>query len=259
MSSGHHILSAREYEPAAAGRCALAIMTKAPRAGEVKTRLTPPLTAVEAAALNVSFLRDMAAAILAAGSGARGIGCYTPADAAASYQEILPGEFQLIAQRGSNLGERLIFAAQDLFAVGFSSVCLIGSDSPAVPAATFAEAVRILSLPGDCLVLGPSEDGGYYLVGLKKMHRRIFEEISWSTGSVLEQTLERAAELTLRVHLLPLGYDVDNHVTLRRLCHELFGRNESREGITAPVTKEFLREILGRQGRERIGLDQPVA
>ena len=125
--------------------------------------------------------------------------------------------------------------------------------------AAFAEAVKVLSLPDDCVVLGPSDDGGYYLVGLNKMHRRIFEEIKWSTGRVLEQTLERAAELDLPVHLLPTGYDVDDRVTLRRLCHELFGPNDSREESAAPATKKFLREMLAGEGRERIWLDQTVA
>src|SRR5438552_8484224 len=88
------------------GICALAIMTKAPRAGHVKTRLTPPLTAEEAAMLNICFLRDTAAAIAEVGRGARGIGCYTPAGAENTYGEILPPNFQLIPQRGENFGAR---------------------------------------------------------------------------------------------------------------------------------------------------------
>lgn len=232
-------------------------MTKAPRAGEVKTRLTPPLTAQEAAALNRCFLRDTAAAIVAVGAGARGIGCYTPSDAAALYQEILPREFELVRQRGLDLEERLIFAAQDLFTVGFSSVCLIGSDIPAVPTAVFAEAVKILTLPDEGVVLGPSDDGGYYLIGLKRMQRRMFEEIKWSTGSVLEQTLARASELCLPVHLLPTAYDVDDRVTLWRLCLDLLGPDD--RGMAAPATKEFLREIIAREGRQRIWPDVTFA
>jgi len=258
MRAQHRILSPNEYEPTADGLCALAVMTKAPRAGEVKTRLIPPLTAEEAAALNICFLRDTAGAIIRAGEGARGIGCYTPIDAEAAYQEIFPADFQLIAQRGSDLGERLIFATEDLLAVGFSSVCLIGSDSPTVPASAFAEAVKILSLPKECVVMGPSDDGGYYLIGLKKMHRRMFEEIDWSTGRVFAQTEQRARELGLSVHLLPAAYDVDDRATLRRLCHDLL-RNQSGKEIAATATKNFLREIIDREGRERIWLDEAVA
>ena len=259
MSARHRILSPHEYDPAAAGQCALAVMTKAPRAGEVKTRLTPPLTAKEAAALNVCFLHDTAAAIAGAGQGARGIGCYTPVDAAAAYQEVLPSDFQLIAQRGLDLGERLTFALEDLLEIGFSSVCLIGSDSPTVPASTYAAAVKILSQPDDCAVLGPSDDGGYYLIGLKKNHSRMFQEIDWSTRSVCEQTLKRAAEIGLPIRLLPAGYDVDDLVTLRRLCYDLLGSNDSKKEITARATRNFLGEIINREGPEPIWLHQAVA
>ena len=105
--------------------CALAIMTKAPRAGQVKTRLTPPLTAEEAATLNACFLRDISAAIGKAGELARGIGCYTPVGAEEAYREILPADFHLIPQRTGAFGHRLACAAEDLLAVGFDSVCLI--------------------------------------------------------------------------------------------------------------------------------------
>ena len=234
-------------------------MTKAPRAGHVKTRLTPPLTAEEAAALNICFLRDTARAIVAAGEGTRGIGCYTPADAAAAYQEIFPKDFKLISQRGSDLKERLIFAVEDLLGVGFSSVCLIGSDSPSVSASTFAEAAQILSSPNEGIVLGPSHDGGYYLIGMKTLQRRLFEEIDWSTGSVLEQTLARAAEIVLPVHLLPEAYDVDDRVTLRLLCHDLLGPKKDQTEIVAPETRKFLQELIGREGRERIWPEKVVA
>src|SRR5205809_4587276 len=87
--------------------CALALMTKAPRAGRVKTRLTPPLTPEEAAALNICFLRDTAAAISEVRDGARGIACYTPLGSEDTYREILPADFHLIPQRGDRFGERL--------------------------------------------------------------------------------------------------------------------------------------------------------
>ena len=89
-------------------------------------------------------------------------------------------------------GERLTLAAEDLFSVGFAAVCLIDSDSPTVPQHAYADAVRLLAQPGDRMVLGPSDDGGYYLIGLKTAHRRVFEEIDWSTERVFEQTVARA-------------------------------------------------------------------
>ena len=122
-------------------------MTKAPRAGQVKTRLTPPLSTEEAAALNICFLRDISAAIGRVGGNARGIGCFTPVGTEETYRDIFPAEFQLLAQRDGDLSQRLVGATEDLFAVGFTSVCLINSDSPTAPTSVFAEAARLLSSP----------------------------------------------------------------------------------------------------------------
>ena len=183
---------------------------------------------------------------------ARGVGVYTPRGAEAAYGDILPEDFFLIPQRGDHFGDRLIFAAEDLFKVGFASVCLINSDSPTVPAETFTQAADLLRLPGDRIVLGPCDDGGYYLIGFKKLHREIFERIDWSTEHVLDQTLQRAADIGAEVKLLPAGYDVDDRATLERLCSELLGENASRNCGIAPNTQKFLAEIVSREGRGRI-------
>ena len=227
-------------------------MTKAPRAGQVKTRLNPPLTAEEAATLNGCFLRDISATIAKVGDGVRGIGCFTPATAAETYGNIFPGEFQLLAQREGNLTQRLIGAIEDLIALGFASVCLINSDSPTAPVSVFAEAARLLSSPEEKVVLGPSDDGGYYLIGMRKLHARLFEEIDWSTDRVRAQTGERAAEIGLAVRLLPACYDVDDHKSLHRLCDDLLGPNQSVDPEIAPATRQFLCDIVAREGRERI-------
>ena len=83
----------------------------------------------------------------------------------------------------------------------------------------------MLAQPGDRAVLGPSIDGGYYLLGVKQPHRRLFEDIAWSTEQVARQTLERAAEIGLRVHVLPPWYDVDDASSLDTLQAELCGRS----------------------------------
>jgi len=241
MTDRYRLLSPNELDPAAIGVCALAIMTKVPRPGEVKTRLSPPLTPEEAAALNRCFLQDTAAAVSQAGPGARGIGCYTPIGMEGAYRDILPPDFQLIAQRPGTFGERLAGATADLLAVGFTAVCLIDSDSPTIPASFFARAVQILSMPHNSVVLGPSDDGGYYLIGMKKLHRALFEDIAWSTDQVLDQTRRKAHKLGLEVRLLPAGYDVDDQVSFERLCRDLLGPNESGQG-SAPATRAFLRE-----------------
>jgi len=232
--------------------CALGIMTKVPEAGKVKTRLTPPLTQDEAAALNICFLHDLSSsmAVAAQRAPAKGVGIYTPVGKESAYDEILPEGFVLIAQRGEDFGERLQNAVVDMLAAGFASVCLINSDSPTVPATSFTEAAAELAKPGDRIVLGPSDDGGYYLIGLKTFHGRVFEEIEWSTERVLEQTLKRAKEIGVPVHQLPTGFDVDDRVTLQRLCDELLGRNAPDD--IAPNTRKFLRDIVKREGRARI-------
>lgn len=232
------------------GLCALGIMTKAPEAGKVKTRLTPPLTSAEAAALNECFLRDLSQSIAGAArhSPAHGVAIYTPVGKEAAYTDILPEEFLLISQRGEAFGERLSNAVTDLLSAGFGSACLINSDSPTVPTANFAEAANELARPGDRIVIGPSDDGGYYLIGLKQLHLRVFEDIDWSTEVVLEQTLERAKETGVPVHQLPSDFDVDDRATLRRLCDELFGDYVN----VAPNTKRFLKQIIEREGRDRI-------
>ena len=256
MNTIHRVLNPNTPAQIADDVCALAVMTKAPRAGMVKTRLVPPLTQYEAAKLNRSFLRDIADGISSAigetatDRAARGVGVYTPPGTEADYENILPQEFFLIPQRGDHFGDRLTFAAEDLFKVGFASVCLINSDSPTVPAESFSQAVKLLRLPEDRTVLGPCDDGGYYLIGLKSLHRELFGRIDWSTECVLEQTRQRAAEIDLEVKLLPAGYDVDDRATLRRLCGELLVQNSP--DCLAPNTRKFLTEIIEREGRDRI-------
>ena len=253
MKAVHRVLDANLSDTGALGFCALAVMTKAPRAGQVKTRLVPPLTLAEAARLNTCFLRDTANAIAeATGDIARGIAVYTPVGAAEAYIDLLPYDFDLLPQRGNGFGERLAAASEDLFRIGFASVCLIDSDSPTVSAECYTQAAKMLSVQNDRIVLGPADDGGYYLIGMKKNHRRLFEEIDWSTERVLDQTVQRATELNLAVEFLPTSYDVDDRATLRRVCDELL-RDNSRSTIdTAPATRAFLREIVEREGRARI-------
>lgn len=245
----HRILDPALSSSKFSGLCALAVMTKAPVAGKVKTRLVPPLTGEEAAMLNICFLRDISSSIEKATQDQRasGVAVYTPVGAEESYRGILPDDFFLLVQRGETFGERLLNATEDLLLLGFQSVCLINSDSPTVPAEVFSEAVEVLSAPGDRVVLGPSEDGGYYLIGLKQAHRRIFEEIDWSTEKVLQQTKDRVAELHLDIHLLPTWFDVDDGATLRRLCESLV-KVESNQ--LAPATQNYLRDLVAKKGAQ---------
>lgn len=248
----HRVLDPATRAPVAIGKCALGIMTKAPVPGKVKTRLTPPLTPDEAAALNVCFLQDLARSIADAGALAQGVGVYTPVGSEAAYAEIFPEDFVLIPQRGDGFGERLEYAISDLLAVGFESACLINSDSPTVSSRAFADATEALHKDGDRVVLGPSDDGGYYLIGMKQLHRGLFEGIEWSTEKVLAQTLARAKELGLEVHMLPAFYDIDDGAILRRLCGELLADEIQAADSPAPATRRFLTQLIEREGRGRI-------
>jgi hypothetical protein len=238
----------REVERA--GVCALAVMAKAPRAGKVKTRLQPPLSADEAAALNVRFLRDTAENIAAVASegGSQGLICYTPVGDEAAFDDLLPDNFALIAQRGDGFGERLLHAAEDILSCGFGAVCLIDSDSPTLPASALREAVRELRRSGERVVIGPSEDGGYYLIGLKRAEPKLFERITWSTESVYAQTLDRVRETGVELVELPKWYDVDDAATLkvleRELLHDERPAFASVDGYVAEWTREMLAELV---------------
>jgi uncharacterized protein len=239
-----------------ASQCALAVMAKAPRPGKVKTRLAPPLTLEQAAGLNACFLRDTAANVgaVAASGCAAGVISYTPVGDEGFFDNLLPGDFALIPQRGDGFGERLLATAQDLLSCGYGSVCLIDSDSPTVPAAAFEQAIGELQKEGDRVVLGPSEDGGYYLIGLKCAHPEVFADIAWSTSSVFAETVAAAKAAGIEVVVLPLWYDVDDGETLELLTAELLGGVSppfaELAGYLAEHTRAYLLQ-LSQEGSDR--------
>jgi rSAM/selenodomain-associated transferase 1 len=243
------ILSPANPVPARASQCALAVMAKAPRAGKVKTRLSPPLTLEQSAALNICFLQDTTqniAEVSLSGESA-GIICYTPIGDESAFDNLLPLSFQLIPQRGDAFGERLLAAAEDILGCGYDSVCLIDSDSPTVPAAAFQQAVTELARPGDRIVLGPSHDGGYYLLGLKRPHPEPFTNVHWSTDTVFAETIAAAKAANIETVILPLWYDVDHAATLSILSDELLTSTPpsftTLPGYPAPRTRTFLQNL----------------
>jgi hypothetical protein len=209
-------------------------MAKASTPGRTKTRLVPPLTFEEAAALNTAFLQDVADNLVLAArhadprAGIAGYAAYCPAGSEDFFHRILPAEIRLIDAWLPNFGDCLLRTIQEILARGHASAVVLNSDSPTLPTALLIETAEMLARPGDHAVLGPSSDGGYYLLGLKTAHRRMFEDIAWSTERVAEQTLERAREIKLQVHMLPVWYDVDDIASLRRLRAELCDSDEQR-------------------------------
>ena len=241
------------------GFCAVAIIAKAPRNGAVKTRLAPPLSEAEAAALSGCFIRDTADNIIAAAQSTpiHGHVAYSPRESETVFREMLPEAIRLLPSRRVGLGYSLADAAEDLLAAGYGAVCLVNSDSPTLPTSVLIEAAKTLLASGDRVVLGPAEDGGYYCIGLKSPHARLFEGIAWSTEKVLAQTLERAQEIGLDAMVLPMWYDVDDAASLRRLAEELLGNPIQENRLTrfgAPHTARFLLHLLGNGGDRRIGV-----
>ena len=160
---------------------ALVLMAKAPRSGEVKTRLISALGADEANRLYIAFLCDTFALMEDVMDEREELTialCYTPEGDEEAFEEVEREGSLMIPQRGDDLGARLFNCFADLFALGFESVVAIGADSPTLPGKFVFDAFDCFESDDD-VVIGPAEDGGYYLIGMRKLHRRIFEDIPW--------------------------------------------------------------------------------
>lgn len=224
--------------------CAMAVMAKAPVAGRAKTRLVPPLDATQAARLAAAFIADATANIQAAGLPA--YAAYAPAgDTTLLARTCAPGTVLLLADGSAGAGEgvaglgrALLHATRGLLACGHASVCLLSPDAPTVPTRYLAEAARLLAMPGERVVLGPAEDGGYWLLGLRAPHARLFADIAWSTPSVAASTRARATEIGVALAELPAWYDVDDAASLARLQRDLVA--PAPDAFAAPATRAAL-------------------
>jgi hypothetical protein len=198
-------------------------MAKASVAGRAKTRLIPVLGADAAADLNTAFLKDVVANLDAAGEQALidPWMAFAPAGSDAFFRSCLPSHVGLLETAAPDFGACLFHAVERLLARGYASAVVLNSDSPTLPTSFLVSAATALAAPGDRAVVGPSVDGGYYLLGLKTPHRRLFEDVAWSTEHVFEQTLARAHEIDLPVVVLPAWYDVDEPPMLHILAREL--------------------------------------
>jgi rSAM/selenodomain-associated transferase 1 len=199
---------------------AVAVMARVPGAAPVKSRLHAALTAARATELYRCFLLDRLDA-LAAVPGVAPVVAFTPPEARARMAALLPPQFGLVAQEGLGLSERLTRLFARLLAAGYPAALAMDSDSPTLPMAYVAEAARTLAADEADVVMGPSDDGGYYLIGLRAPRPALFADVPWSTPAVLEVTVARARGLGLRVRLLPRWYDVDTADDLRRLRAEV--------------------------------------
>lgn len=233
---------------------ALAIFAKAPIAGQVKTRLCPPLTHEHAADLFRCFLLDTVERMYALAT-VQVFLAITPADSEPLFRQLfrhlIPFPVRYLPQRGDSLGEREINMLADMLAAGFSRVLIIGSDIPTLPLAYIQEAFTRLEDPHCDAVFGPSTDGGYYLVGAREVHRPLFENIAWSTPQVLEQTLEQAQLHQLTLELVPSWYDVDTVEDLHQLVSDAREKRNGSDDV--PRTRELLKRLGFYAGEKKGG------
>ncbi len=218
---------------------ALAIFAKAPIAGQVKTRLCPPLTFEEAAELYRCFLIDSVSRACTL-ADVHVCLAFTPAHSAPLFRELLQVPLRYVPQRGGSLGEREANLFTDLLQAGYGRVVMIGSDIPTLPLAHLRNAFALLADPRTDVVIGPSQDGGYYLLGACQLHPALFENITWSTSTVFAETLEQAQHAGLTVAQVPAWYDVDAEEDLQKLAVEL---TPPAHAVRAPRTRALLARL----------------
>ncbi len=225
---------------------ALIIFAKAPIPGQVKTRLCPPLTPDEAASLHGSVVLDMLERSRGAASMDRFLACSPSSDHV--FFRILEERHgvRLITQTGDDLGARMARAMADAFDSGYRQVLIIGTDLPTLPGSVFGDAVRLLA--SHDLVLGPTLDGGYYLIGLRKPAPELFTGIPWSTNRVLALTREQAAARGLHTALLPVRRDIDTVEDLAALIEDtgIAKGTKGGGGALSPRTAGVLRLLADR-------------
>jgi rSAM/selenodomain-associated transferase 1 len=213
----------------------LLVVAKRPAPGQTKTRLSPPLSPEQAAGLYECFLRDTLDLMRQTAGVERRI-AYLPEHEEAYFRALAP-DFSLLLQQGGDLGQRLDNALTHCLAGGDDKAVIMDSDSPSLPAACLGQAFGALDSAD--VVLGPCEDGGYYLIGLKRPAPRLLREVTMSTAAVLADTLRLAEAEGLRAALLPAWYDVDTAAELSRLQADLPGLPPER----APHTRRFLARL----------------
>ncbi|MCW3976011.1 MAG: TIGR04282 family arsenosugar biosynthesis glycosyltransferase [Candidatus Bathyarchaeota archaeon] len=215
---------------------AIVIMAKAPKPNEVKTRLIPHLKPDMAALLYHNFLLDKIEQVKSIEKAEFFI-AYMPDNSENYFKKIAP-DFDLILQIGNDLGDRLVYVSNKLFNKGFKKVVILDSDTPNLPTEYIRKA--IIRLETSDIIIGPCEDGGYYLIGLKLPTPDIFKNIPWSTSEVVNVTVKRAEAICLKSSFLKYWYDIDTIDDLKRLKKDL---EDSKEKKFSENTDNFLSKL----------------
>lgn len=225
---------------------ALIVFAKRPEPGSVKTRLTALLTDAEAADLYAAFLQDSLDAYAHLGVTVRLYLAPEPDGRLPALPDgLVPEGVSVHVQRGDGLGERMLNAFVETFVAGFERVAIIGTDHPTLPLAFVDHAFNELASPFS-IVLGPSEDGGYYLLAMNEVYPQLFDGMTYSHADVFAQTAERAHETDATLAILPTWFDVDTPAALRRLAADLDGSEPGTAPGDPRRTRELLAQLRGR-------------
>ena len=197
-----------------------------------KTRLSPHYSESRLRVLRAALLADTLLVVAAVPDVDRYI-IFTPDDGEQEISALAAGHFELVAQRGGDLGQRMQSAVQEIVVSrGCAAAILVGSDIPDLSVACLTEARETLESNGG-VVLGPADDGGYYLIGMRAVHAELFRDIEWGSASVLADTLGAAARAGVEARLLRGAYDIDTIEDLRRLERDLEAGDQAAPHVRA--------------------------
>ena len=207
-------------------REALVVMARVPSRGRGKSRLTRDLGGD-----HLELRRALLLDTLDVARGVAGVDlfiAFEPAESIGEMRALLSVSAQLFPQQGDTLGDRMRNAFARLFEAGYSTVVMIGSDLPSLPTCHVEQAFQYLRDRPDALVIGPASDGGYYLIGMRRLCPALFTSIPWSTAEVLRTTLSIAESGGLPVSFVSPWDDVDTIDDLRRVLRDHDGAARTR-------------------------------
>ena len=224
------------------------VFAKNPVPNQVKTRFVPTFSPEQAATLYTAFLTDWCET-LAKRSGVDLIVAYAPPEAESDLRALIGDDFIYIPQTGTDLGERLASATQWAAEHGYTKILLVGSDSPTLPISYISDALT--QLDSRDVVIGPSTDGGYYLIGFSARNVTtigpfVFEDIAWSTADVFQQTVARIRSIKATVGLLPPWYDIDTAEDLAFLHVHISAMRLANGTVQAVRTESVLTELFSK-------------